>query len=194
MGDTQSANKLVQGVGYNDKSCAALTYEGKITKEYQLWTSILERCYNKKFLEKNPTYLGCTVSEEFKHYHLFHAWCQKQVGFGKEGYQLDKDILVEGNKEYSSNTCCFVPRALNSLLKKPTRDLPVGVTRYKDKFQARCSVNGIRKCLGTYNTIELAFAAYAVVKEAYIKAQAEHYKDYIDFRIYEVLMNYKVKM
>lgn len=50
--------------------------------------------------DKHPTYKDCTVSEMFKHFHLFHAWCQEQVGFRALGYCLDKDLLLKGNKHY----------------------------------------------------------------------------------------------
>lgn len=33
-----------------------------------------------------------------------------------EGWHLDKDILLKGNKVYSPETCAFVPAKINSLL------------------------------------------------------------------------------
>lgn len=194
MVDTPSANKLVQGVGYNDRSCPTKNYDGNTAKEYQLWLGMLERCYNKKSLEKSPTYIGCTLSDEFKQYHLFHAWCQKQVGFGLEDYQLDKDILAEGNKIYSAETCCFVPMVLNMLLlRKSEGKLPTGVSKSRNRFRARCNVNGIIKSLGTYDTIHEALSAYITFKEAHVKAQAEHFKPFIDIRVYNALMSYKFR-
>ena len=63
--------QLIYGAGINDRSCPA-KIEGKNTKEYALWHSMLERCYSKPYLEKQPTYIGCSVSDNFKYYHLFH--------------------------------------------------------------------------------------------------------------------------
>ena len=186
--------QLVYGVGINDRSCPA-KIEGKNTKEYALWHSMLERCYSKPYLEKRPTYIGCSVSDNFKHYHLFHVWCQTQVGFGKEGYQLDKDLLIKGNKLYSEDTCVFIPKELNVLLTKSAASrglLPIGVTKHGKGFKTRCSVSGKEKYLGLFDTPELAFAAYKTFKEAYIKEQAEVYKDSIEPRAYQVLINYKV--
>lgn len=57
-------------------------------------------------------------SENFKHYTYFQDWCSKQVGFNVEGFALDKDTLVKGNKVYSEDTCCFVPQEINSLMTK----------------------------------------------------------------------------
>ena len=187
--------QLVLGVGINDRSCPAKV-EGKNTKEYALWHSMLERCYSKPNLEERPTYIGCSVSDNFKHYHLFHAWCQTQIGFGKGGYQLDKDLLIKGNKLYSEDTCVFIPSVLNLLLTKSTASrglLPIGVTKAANKFKARCRADG-EKYLGTFDTAELAFNAYKTFKEAYIKEQAELYKDSIDPRAYQAFINYKVNI
>lgn len=188
--------QLIYGVGINDRSVAA-TLNGKITKEYDLWHDMLKRCYSKPFLEKQPTYIGCSVSDTFKYYHMFHAWCQTQIGFGKEGYQLDKDLLIKSNKLYSEDTCVFIPKELNSLLTKRTLDrglLPIGVTKSGSKFMAQCRVLGKRIYLGTFDTPELAFIAYKTFKEAYIKERAELYKHEIDERAYQALINYKVEI
>ena len=187
---------LVQGVGINDRSCPA-KIEGKLKKEYKLWHDLLTRCYSKSFHEKWPTYIGCSVSDNFKYYHLFHAWCQIQVGFGKEGYQLDKDLLIKGNKLYSEDTCVFIPKELNALLTKTAAGrglLPIGVTQNGKGFKTRCSVSGKEKYLGLFDTPELAFEAYKTFKEAYIKERAELYKDSIDPRAYLALLNYEVSI
>ena len=188
--------QLVYGVGINDRSVAA-TLNGKITKEYSLWSDMLKRCYSKPFHEKWPTYIGCSVSDNFKYYHLFHAWCQTQAGFGKEGYHLDKDLLIKGNKVYSEDTCLFIPKELNALLTKRTLDrglLPIGVTKNGKGFKAMCKIYGKYKSLGTFDTPELAFQAYKTFKEAHIKELAEKYKDTIDQRAYQALMNYEVSI
>ena len=187
---------LVCGVGINDRSVAA-TLNGKPKKEYTLWHSMLKRCYFEPYLEKRPTYVGCSVSDTFLYYHLFRAWCQTQVGFGKEEYQLDKDLLIKGNKLYSEDTCVFIPPALNSLLLKRNNDrgiLPIGVSQNGNNFRAKCSVCGGNKYLGTFSSIDLAFQAYKTFKEAYIKEQAELYKDSIDPRAYLALLNYEVSI
>jgi len=188
--------QLVLGVGINDRSLPAKV-NGKTTKEYTLWHDMLKRCYSKSFLEKRPTYIGCSVSDNFKYYHLFHAWCQTQIGFNVDSYQLDKDLLIKGNKLYSEDTCVFIPKELNALLTKRTLDrglLPIGVTKKGKGFVARCKMYGKYKSLGTFDTPELAFEVYKNFKEAHIKTQAELYKNEIDEIAYQAFINYKVEI
>lgn len=186
--------RLVQGVGINDGKYPA-TINGIKRKEYELWTSMLKRCYNEKIHKKNPTYMGCIVSDNFKDYTYFFEWCQLQIGFGICDYNLDKDLLFKGNKEYNENSCIFLPTLLNNLFVKRQLDrgtFPIGVSKDGKNYRAQCSYNGIRKNIGTFTTPELAFNAYKTFKEAHIKELAEKYKVTIDQRAYQALLNYEV--
>lgn len=186
--------KLIYGVGVNDRKYLA-HINGKKLKEYALWNSLLSRCYDPKYQKLRPTYAGCSVSENFKSYAYFHEWVQQQIGFGRESFQLDKDLLFKGNKLYSEDTCIFLPSQLNSLLlsSKATRGgLPVGVSAERGKFTANCSTYKPSRRVGLFNTPELAFQAYKQAKEDFIKLQAEKWRDFIDVRAYEALMRYEV--
>ena len=175
------------------------TYEGGVqTKEYVLWNGMLERCYSTIFKKKYPTYEGCEVSDNFKSYEYFYEWCNNQIGFGNEGWQLDKDLLIKSNKVYSENSCIFIPSEINLVLvksdKKRGKHL-IGVSWHeRDKvFVARVNKNkGRSEWLGTFKTEIEAFKAYKQAKEAFVKEQAEKWKGKIDIRAYEALMNYTV--
>ena len=187
-------SKLVSGVGINDKKYP-VTSRGKQLKEYDLWRNILARCYDPKIQSKYPTYHGCSVSESFKSYSYFYEWCQTQIGFGLETFQLDKDLIFKGNKLYSEDTCLFLPSSLNLLLiaSRATRgSLPIGVSKDKGNFRASYSRNSSPTRLGIFKTPEEAFNAYKEAKEAFIKLQAEKWKPYIDPRAYATLMAYTV--
>ena len=173
---------------------------GRNTKEYDLWYSMLQRCYSDDFKKKRPTYEGCEVSDNFKSYEYFYEWCHKQIGFGVDGWHLDKDLLVKGNKVYSESTCVFLPHEINSLLVKhtPSRGKhPIGVSWYsKSKtFIAQVNKNkGKPENLGYFKTEIEAFNAYKTAKESFVKEQAEKWKGKIDERAYEALMNYRVEI
>ena len=188
--------RLVQGVGINDGKYPTRV-NGSIKKEYRLWTNMLGRCYNEETKKKYPTYIGCSVSDNFKSYSYFYEWCQNQIGFGACDYNLDKDLIYKGNKEYNENNCVFIPREINNVLTKRQLDrglLPIGVSKNGSNFQAQCSYNGKVKYIGVFETPELAFNAYKTFKEAYIKELAEKYKDTIDSRAYQALLNYEVSI
>ena len=176
------------------------TINGRNIKEYVLWQRMLERCYSDGFKKKNPTYIDCEVSENFKSYEYFYEWCYKQIGFGVGGFELDKDLLVKGNKVYNESTCVFIPAEINLLLIK--RDASrgehlIGVSWCKrDKaFVAQVSRNkGKPERLGYFKTEIEAFNAYKKAKEVFVKEVAEKWKSQIDVRAYNALMNYEVEI
>ena len=173
---------------------------GVRTKEYTLWCSMLQRCYSDVLKKRCPTYEGCEVSDKFLYYEYFYEWCHKQVGFGNVGFELDKDLLVRGNKVYSESTCVFLPPEINSLLVKCTAsrgDHLIGVywNKTNKAFRATVSKNkGKREHLGYFNTELEAFNAYKKAKESFVKEQADKWKGKIDDRAYEALMNYEVEI
>ena len=120
-------------------------------------------------------------------------------GYGLSGWHLDKDILQKGNKLYSKETCCFVPAEVNLLLIKSDKargEWPVGVyfNKRDGKFMARLKINGKVKFLGYFTSPEDAFFAYKLAKEAQIKVVAEKWKDQLDERVYQALLNYTVEI
>lgn len=188
--------KLVFGVGVNDGKYPSRV-KGKKLKEYVLWHGIIRRCYDPKYQGRHPSYLGCSLSENFKSYSYFYEWYQNQIGFNQKGYQLDKDLVFKGNKVYSEKTCLFLPQELNKLLTTSRGlrgNLPIGISDHKGKFLVQCCSNSPDRYLGCFNTIEEAFQAYKQAKEAFIKLQAEKWKALIDPRAFCALMAYEVSI
>ena len=161
---------------------------------------MLKRCYSDVYKKKKPTYEGCEVSDNFKSYEYFYEWCHKQIGFSMDGFELDKDLLIKGNKFYSENTCVFIPSEINSLLTKCTASRGkhlIGVCWHNasKSFIAMVSKNkGQREHLGYFNTEIEAFKAYKTAKESFVKEQAEKWRGQIDDRAYKALMSYEVNI
>lgn len=146
--------KLVYGVGINDAGYVVnkrdtIGYaDGKqkqklvwVCPYYERWTDMLRRCYSASFQESRPTYAGCTVSEEWLTFSNFKEWMEKQDW---EGSQLDKDLLFEGNKIYSADTCCFVTSMANLFTTDSCNsrgERLIGVSWHKgmNKFISQCS-------------------------------------------------------
>ena len=146
--------KLVYGVGLNNADYAVQKFEtigyvdGKrrqkkvwVCPYHQAWENMLERCYSAKYQERQPTYRGCSVSEDWLTFSNFKAWMEEQ---DFEGKHLDKDLLFEGNKIYSEDTCVFVTPMVNIFTTDSGAsrgEWLIGVHWDKDrkKFRARCS-------------------------------------------------------
>jgi len=159
---------------------------------------MLQRCYGDVCQEKQPTYIGCSVSDNFKYYPYFKDWCSAQTGFNLDGFALDKDLLSKGNKIYSEDLCVFVPQEINNLITRSDKsrgEFLIGVSYHRAscKFVSVVSINGGLKHLGCFDTEAMAFQAYKIAKENQIKVMANKWKDRIDIRAYEALINYQVE-
>ena len=167
------------------------------SREYSLWKKMIERCNNKGDNPKRQSYRDCTVSKNFMRLSFFYDWCNSQIGFGLDGYHLDKDLLFKGNKEYHPDKCVFLPREINLFLrskKKSRGEFLVGVSKRKDGYGygSQLSINGKIKYLGTFPTEIEAFNAYKYAKESEAKRLAEKHKFFIDARAYNELIAYIV--
>lgn len=172
---------------------------GRCDPLYKKWNGMMQRCYNPKNKINNPSYEACTSSETFRHFSKFKSWYYSQIGCEQEGWHLDKDILIKGNKVYSEDTCCIVPPEINVALtnnKSVRGSFPQGViyNSTKTRYRARIQRGDTWESLGTYDTPEEAFYAYKPVKEAHIKSLAEKWKGNVDPRVYEALMNWIIEI
>lgn len=198
-GNVRKRTKLVYGVGVNDYK-GNIKYNHVHIPSYHTWCQMLKRCYSKDYLDKHPTYRGCSVCEEWWSFSSFKKWFDDNY---VEGYSLDKDILFKGNKIYSPDTCCFVPNEINVLLCKSDAKrgkMPIGVYERclvnGSSYMACLNKNGCRVNLGTYYSVEEAFAAYKQAKEAHLKEIATQYfnEGKITKKVYDALMKYEVEI
>ena len=166
-------NKLVFGVGVNDLGYRTQVWEwvtengGKRIRKlvfkckyYEVWKSMLERCYSEKYLESHPSYIGTIVCREWLYASEFKKWMEQQEWQGKS---LDKDIIVPGSKLYSPETCAFVLKATNLFVTARDAcrwDYPIGVDLFKPtgRYRAQCRNPFTRKQenLGLFATQEEA--------------------------------------
>lgn len=184
----------VFGVGYLGIGVHKTKIDGKDTKLYRVWVSMLQRSYYHKWLNRHTTYIGCSVDKDWHNFQTFGEWFKQNY---KEGQELDKDILVKGNKIYSPETCCFVPKEINLLIIKNNirrGEYPIGVNKWKNKFKATLHKKRVYFHLGLFDTPKEAFQAYKTSKEVYIKEVVEKYKHQITEACYQALINYKIEI
>ena len=188
----------IRGVGYLGGNLdLKSTQNGKLCKIYTQWYSMITRCYSEAFHQRQPTYIDCYVSDDFKDYSKWREWYDNYQ-YKQDDWHLDKDLLVKGNKVYSESTCVFIPQEINQALTKRAASRGkyiIGVCwcNTKKAFVAQVNKNkGRSEYLGSFNTEVEAFNAYKEAKEEYIKELADKYKDLLDPRAYEALYNYTV--
>lgn len=190
-------DRNVQGIGYLGVGDYLAYCDGKDSLCYTTWVNMLRRCYDKRSYKRNPSYEGCSVCDEWLCFQVFAKWYYSQKGSDKR-FHLDKDLLVRGNKIYSPETCCLVPKDINALISykyKKKNTMPTGVAqRSESRFRACLNIFGKNKIIGTYDTVEEAAFAYKVAKEDYVKLVAGKWKDSIDEVVYESLMNWTVDL
>lgn len=177
----------------------------KPTKEYHTWYGIIQRCYDKKTKQRHPTYEYASCCDEWLLFENFYEWLHNQPNFDKwyngDKWEIDKDILVKGNKVYSPDTCCLMPKYVNSLFTNRSRDrgeLPIGVTKHGNSYRARCNNPFTNKSeiLKNCKTPEQAFQIYKLYKENVIKqiASIEYNKGNITKACYDAMMKYEVEI
>lgn len=146
-----------------------------------VWKSMMDRCYN----ETTSNYIrygaiGVTVCKEWHVYENFYDWFKDNY---IEGFSLDKDIAVEGNKEYSPIGCSFVPLSINSLFAHP--ETPI-VEKYKrGSYTLRCYIAckyvvfkgwSEEECLEQYNLVrQLQLEKLTYLMLEYHKSLKEKY-------------------
>lgn len=146
-----------------------------------LWNKINARCLpGGKYQMTGPSYIG--VTNGFSGFQEFAEWCNQQPGYRAKDslgmfFEIDKDIISLGNKVYSPEYCCFVPRRINSLFtscRAARGDLPLGVSfmAKRGKYRAYCNSDGRLKHLGHFDGPGEAHRAWQAEKVLVIQ-QAE---------------------
>lgn len=158
---------------------------------YHVWNAIQNR------VGITTAYLDCTTTDNFKDSEFFLIWYRTQYG-SNLNWEIDKDLLVKGNRCYGEKTCVLLPKEINMALscqKSSRGNLPRGVSfeKAKNNYLARCSMgrNG-QINLGRFNTSKEAFLAYKTFKELLLKSLAFKYKRWLDPRAYQTLMCYEI--
>ena len=102
--------------------------------------------------------------------------------------------MVNGNRHYSIDTCCFVPMEVNTQFKVlvKTNGLPKGV--YKNassgKYCCDCTTPEKTVYLGRYETQEEAFLVRKKFKQNEMKRLAKKYQGVLDERVIHKLENF----
>lgn len=72
---------------------------------YSTWAGMIRRCYDPKSWIDHPTYKDCYVCKDWHDFSNYHKWYVKNY---IEGFEVDKDKKIKGNRVYSPETCLFL--------------------------------------------------------------------------------------
>lgn len=148
-------------------------------KAYIKWKSMISRCYYENYLINKKTYVECTVDERWHNFQTFAEWFYSRY---EDEYMydwdLDKDLFQLENKIYSPETCCLIPKEINTALKRLRK--PV---KYGDKFKAICG----QDYLGLFNTYEEAEKTNKCAKIKRIREITDKYKTHLDLNTLQQL-------
>jgi hypothetical protein len=182
----------VHGVGYlgcgNNNS---VDIDGSRSSAYNTWAAMITRCYSKKHQLRFPAYVGCSVDEHWHNFQNFANWFHLNY---VDGWELDKDLMVQGNKIYSPTTCCFIPSQINSILTRKRiskSTLPRGVGKSGKRFYAKTSVAGVHKHLGCFETEWDAWIAVKFASAQNIKRLIFDNFGFLDDRTITALLKFE---
>ncbi|MDH0758049.1 hypothetical protein N5C70_15210 [Pseudomonas juntendi] len=158
--------RLVYGVGVRDLPYRIAGQDGLPQRDpcYAKWSDMLMRCYSVKFTEKHQRYRGCTAHPDWLLFSGFRAWMKEQAW---QGMVLDKDLIVPGNKQYSAESCAFIPPWLNAFLaifSPRNSTLPMGVSTEGPRFRSRFDSPAGQVRLGVFDDAQDAHRAYLVFR------------------------------
>ncbi len=198
----RNKKRKICGVGVNDYE-GVIRSQGEIMYEYVVWSDMIRRCYSVKERSRLPTYAGYQAEPYFHYFTNFLNFIKTLKGFNQRDekgkvFEMDKDLLIKGNTIYSRSSICFLPSDVNKFLTKSNRSrgkYPIGVSYHKSvcKYVASINLEGKLKHLGCFNDQYEAFHAYKLAKEAAAKRLAEKYKNSIDQRAFDALLNFVVE-
>lgn len=203
-------HRSVQGVGYlgygkfkHGRTITDIGDKPFDPRVVSMWESMLERVYSDKHSQPQSTYFNTKVGEIWHSCQNFSEWVEGNRfsnlrDFNGEMYQLDKDILIPKNKTYSPDTCCFVPRELNTFFRNSYKSGEygtLGVHKRGKGFRSFC-----RNPFTGKNMISVQRGSKEEAQEDYIKNKthvakllSDKWDGKVEERVVEVLRNFSFK-
>lgn len=166
---------------------------------YMLWASVKRRCNPNSPIHKNQrTYNNVSLDPRFESSDDFVRWADEQIGSDRwPEFHLDKDLLVPGNKVYGPDTCCFLPKAINSALgivQSNSSSYPgVSFCKQTSRYMATIRIDGVKQFLGRFDTPEAAFGVYCAAKRGEVTTKASIWKEQLDPKVYQALLAFDPK-
>lgn len=165
--------------------------QDKVSRAYKKWSGMLKRCYDTHSKNTDRSYIDCYVAEEWHNFQNFYEWYESKVNEYRFDWELDKDLLIKGNKVYSENTCTLLPKLINTTLTKND------ACRSREGIGATIRASGRYRSSSlkatTFTSKEQAFQEYKNCKEGRLSLLAVEFKSNLEPEAFRCLTNYKVE-
>lgn len=173
---------FIKGKGYVKADTFEEFYELKKSHAYFCWNQILGRIGT-----------GCwhdvTISNEWKDFLKFKEFHDK---WWKNGFAIDKDLLADGRRIYSAETCTFMPLGLNSTIREMT-SFSLKFRRIGKKYAFNISQSGYSQTI-MGNTLNETIHLYAIYRCSRVLTMLEIYiKDLRKEAVNKIISFYNVK-
>lgn len=191
--DDWYANKwkrTVFGIGYLGCSDAETTRDNYI---YSKWVNMLQRCYDKETHKLKPYYAPCLTIVEWLNFSNYREW-HRENAMGDIKVDLDKDILIQGNTVYGSETCSLVSHFTNTVFEDRGMETNIVQNNATGKYDVTMSVLGKKEEVGSFDTEEEAKQGFIDYKQDYINKFAKKCKGKVPNKVYEAMNKWKVKI
>lgn len=172
------------GVGFHGVG----KYSSKIHKEaFKCWTYLLYRIFSEVEHKQRPSTGDLIIYNDWLNFQNFAEWHEQNY---ITGWELDKDILVKYNNLYSPQTCCFVPREINTRYPKRHSKSDRVYSNKINKYQAQArNIHGVRKAFSSKDRGEVVAWKIKAVKEV-LDYLAEKYSANLRKDVYHSLKNW----
>lgn len=173
------------GVGYPGMK---MNTEMSHSTSYYKWKNMVQRCYDKDVHKKyKPEYKDKSVCEEWLNYSNFKIWFDEHyVPCKNNQIDLDKDLLVQGNKIYSPETCVFLLHYQNTMFERSAKD------KIYENEDGTFVIGGGKK--KTYATLKEAEDIVCERNQNRIESVAEKCKGSIPMCAYEAMLNWDIRL
>lgn len=178
----------IEGFGYEGEGEYCFKVDIQCAK---MWRSMVARCFSKKWDNGNRKTGQPDVDPDWLNFQIFAKWYYSQNGNTLVGWELDKDILVPGNRTYSSDKCCIVPREINIAFPlSHTASNRVYFSERNKNYSVNWRNEEGERCIRVFK-IETDAKDFKILKtKEHMQRLAVKYRETLDTRVYEALFNW----
>lgn len=97
------------GLGYMGVGRFSTNTKAETFRVYKAWSCMFDRCYSHAHKARNPSTTLSNCSPLWYNCQDFGEWYTSQLGWNEPKWQLDKDLLGDGQMTYSPDTCVVLP-------------------------------------------------------------------------------------